>query len=125
MQLDTTGKKLLVATAVLYVGVVIFVPFINVFFQVSHLQTTLGDTFRISCLSCTFDKYCVTPIAEGFAKFDAVGVCQAFRSGLGPFMEHLVDEDFLHAVSEVLHLDYSVYSTSHIILHISIHIGPI
>ena len=54
-QVDTPGKKALVGIAFGYLGVVLFLPALNVFYQ-------------------------------------------AFRNGVGPFLYHLTDPDFLQAV---------------------------
>ncbi len=83
-----------------YVGLVLFVPFLNVFVQVCtsplaptsslmHLQPADASPLNVSCPN---NK---RPLLKGAMSL------QAFGNGVGPFVEHLMDEDFLHAVSSI------------------------
>lgn len=83
-QVDTPGKVALVAVSFAYVGLVLLLPTFNVFAQVRPQSP--GPLYCLALASCM-------PPTQGRA------CCvQAFHKGVGPFLEHLTDPDFLHAV---------------------------
>lgn len=91
-QVDTPVRKLLLGIAVAYTAIIVVLPFLNVFYQVlpfPGLEQARSDIFtdcvKASCLQMTVsDRHRL--------------MLQAFGNGFGPFLEHLQDEDFLHAV---------------------------
>ena len=84
-QVDTPGKVALVAVSFAYVGLVLLLPTFNVFAQVRP-QVPGSCSFLLS--GARF-----LPPTQG-----RVCCVQAFHKGVGPFLEHLTDPDFLHAV---------------------------
>ena len=81
-----------------YTVLIVVVPFLNVFLQVCawparltmlpyHVQVLDALSFHESSICSTCDAMVSRTIM------------QAFGNGFGPFLEHLADEDFLHAVS--------------------------
>ena len=86
-QVDTPGKVALVAVSFAYVGLVLLLPTFNVFAQVRPQSPGLLIAFESLALTSRL------PPTQGRA------CCvQAFHKGVGPFLEHLTDPDFLHAV---------------------------
>ncbi len=104
LQVDTLGKKVLVGVAFSYVGIVLLLPFLNVFYQVRPWPPTLTAPAGAACTCGGRVSFCVAPHGpvqqeESAAVKGCASCCaQAFRNGFGPFIEHLTDEDFLHAV---------------------------
>ena len=81
-QVNTPARIFLVTTAFVYVGLIVILPFINIFIQVTKITGIELERTIISRLPLG-----LTPS------------WQAFRNGVGPFIENIMDEDFLHAVS--------------------------
>ncbi len=94
MQVVTLAEKLLVGTAVAYIGFMVLVPFANVFFQVRAWRKRQARTARTAPAASAGDD----------APRDIPAPAQAFHKGLAVFAEHLLDPDFLHAVKLTLML---------------------
>ena len=94
-QVDTPGKAALVAVAFAYVGLVLLVPTFNVFAQVRVQSPAVLSACRALALA----------LSGAFRRSLTRRSClvwQAFHKGFGPFLEHLTDPDFLHAVRRTL-----------------------
>ena len=97
-QVDTLGKKVLVGIAFAYVGVVLLLPFVNVFYQARFSPCRRCCLARDTRPSHHSSAHSSHALAMTMSVSWSLGE-QAFRNGAGPFIEHLMDEDFLHAVS--------------------------
>lgn len=94
VQVDTPGKKLLVGVAIGYLALVLLVPTVNVFVQVTacpiHAVHAKLEMVKLN----------VTP-PHGVNLNIHPAVLQAFARGVGPFISNITEPDFLQAVSLV------------------------
>lgn len=114
LQVDNWAKRLLVGAAVAYIAVVVLVPFFNVFYQVGAgsappgLPATGGGVPRCKGGSRAFARLSLcfhrSTLLKGqlLMRRACTSSPQALAKGIVPFLEHLLDPDFLHSVSELL-----------------------
>jgi len=92
VQVDTPGKKLLVGVAIGYLALVLLVPTVNVFVQVTicpiHAVHVKSEMVKLSVIPPRDVNLNIHP-----------AVLQAFARGVGPFISNITEPDFLQAVS--------------------------
>jgi len=91
VQVDTPGKKLLVGVAIGYLALVLLVPTVNVFVQVTicpiHAVHVKSDMVKLNVIPPHDVNLNIHP-----------AVLQAFARGVGPFISNITEPDFLQAV---------------------------
>ena len=97
--MDTPVRKVLLGIAVAYTVLIVVVPFLNVFLQVSAWPTQLINLPHCTSVIRNYDGDDRIPTPVMDRQIVSKTHMQAFGNGFGPFLEHLADEDFLHAVS--------------------------
>jgi len=100
VQVDTPGKKLLVGVAIGYLALVLLVPTVNVFVQVTicciHAVHLKSEMVKLNVIPPHNVNLNIHPAA-----------LQAFARGVGPFISNITEPDFLQAVSL-----FAVHTTS-------------